>query len=135
MNDTTVLAAIVAAIVTVLTKVIDALVARRREHSAGSLEHRKMLSEDERAFRQAVLEEVKQLREESDEKDAVISELRPKLALAEHRITDAERRTSEAEKRALLLERQVEDLRLVTQSRMTPRKRSNSPTSAPLDDG
>jgi hypothetical protein len=126
ISDTTLLAGIVAAIVTILTKVIDALMARRRERSAGSLEHRKLLSEDERAFRQAVLEEVKELREESEEKDGVISELRPKLALAEHRASDAERRCQEAERRAALLETMVQDLRTVHQRAQPSRSRQQA---------
>ena len=111
MNDTTVLAAIVAAVVTVVTKFIDAIVARRRDRSTGSLEHRKLLSDDERAFRQAVLDEVKELRDELDKKSAQLDDARAKLGAHHDRALDAERKMHEAIRRAELLEAQINDLR------------------------
>jgi septal ring factor EnvC (AmiA/AmiB activator) len=113
VNETTFLAAVVAAIVTIMTKLIDAIVARRRDRSSGSIEHRKLLSDDERAFRQAVLDEVKGLRDEIKKKETLIDELRHKLSEAHQRANDADRSKAEAERRALLLEAQISDLRMV----------------------
>lgn len=121
MNETTLLAGLVAAIVTVLTKVIDALVARRRDKSTGSLEHRKLLSDDERAFRQAVLEEVKELREELDKKASQLDEVRAKLVSSQLSAAEAERRSAESERRSLLLEGQIDDFRLMHKA-MGPRE-------------
>lgn len=115
MNETTVLAGIVAAIVTVLTKVIDALVTRRRDKNSGSLEHRKLLSDDERAFRQSVLDEVKGLREELEKRAEQIEAMRVRVAEARQLQVDAERKNVEADHRALLLETQVTDLRALHQ--------------------
>jgi hypothetical protein len=125
MNETTLLAGIVAAIVTILTKVIDALVARRRDRQSGSIEHRKLLSDDERAFRQAVLEEVKELREELDRKSTLLDDVRAKLVDALSRASDAERRAAESERRSLLLEAQVNDLRVISRKAFPPADEHN----------
>lgn len=116
MNETTFLAAIIAAVVTILTKVIDALVARRRDRQSGSIEHRKLLSDDERAFRQAVLEEVKELREELERKSTQLDEIRARLVEAQAKCADAERRVAESERRSLLLEAQLAELRILRRS-------------------
>lgn len=113
MNETTLLAALVAAVVTVLTKFIDAIVARRRDKNTGSLEHRKLLSDDERAFRQAVLDEVKELREELDKRSDQLETMRIRVAEARQLQLESDRKCAEAERRSLLLEAQVQDLRLI----------------------
>ena len=113
MNETTLDAALVAGIVTIFGKFIDALITRKRDRSTGSLEYRKLLSDDERAFRQAVLDEVKGLRDEIKKKEVLIDELRAKLAESHQRANESERNKAEAERRALLLEAQISDLRMV----------------------
>lgn len=111
MNETTVIAGIVAAIVTVLTKVIDALVARRRDRQSGSIEHRKLLSDDERAFRQAVLDEVKELREELDKRSEQLETMRTRVVESRQAQLDAERAGHESERRSQMLETQITELR------------------------
>jgi chromosome segregation ATPase len=128
MNETTLAAAVVAALVTVFGKFVDALVQRKRDRSSGSIEYRKLLSDDERAFRQAVLDEVKELRDEIDKKSDLLDEVRHKLAEANGKATDAERRCLEAQKRAELLEAQVGDLRMLHQ-------RAQATKRAPSTDG
>ncbi len=126
MNETTILAGIVAAIVTVLTKVIDAAVARRRDRQSGSIEHRKLLSDDERAFRQAVLDEVKGLRDKLDARSVFIDELRAKLLACDNMRIEADRKCTEADRRSLLLEAQVNDLRELHHKIAETRRRTRS---------
>ena len=126
MNETTLAAAVVAAAVTVFGKFVDALVQRKRDRSSGSIEYRKLLSDDERAFRQAVLDEVKGLRDELKKKEAQVDELRGKLGESHQRANEAERKAHEADRRALLLEAQITDLRTL---RRTGRRRDHDDDS------
>lgn len=131
MNETAFLAGLVAAIVTILTKFIDALVARRRDRSTGSLEHRKLLSDDERAFRQAVLDEVKELRDELEKKSTLLDEIRQKLSTAHEQARESDRRCAEAERRSLMLEAQVADLRALHASIQESKRAARRPPDEP----